>query len=157
MPASSAADDALGRAVLRRPKSRSPCANRSALREVQPPHRASPGRHVEPSSGTAPTPPPAGSRAQLARTYAERVAFVGLDSKDDRGDAQSFLDRFPVSYPSVFDASAAQARSIGGGLGWPTTFFYDHTGRQTLIHQGAYTSRAALQADVERYALAATS
>ena len=94
---------------------------------------------------------------QLARRYAERVAFVGLDSKDDRGDARSFLDGFPVSYPSVFDATAAEARSIGGGLGWPTTFFYDHTGRQTLIHRGAYTSRAALQADVERYALGATS
>jgi thiol-disulfide isomerase/thioredoxin len=94
---------------------------------------------------------------QLARTYAGRVAFVGLDSRDDRGDAQSFLHGFPVSYPSVFDASAAQARSIGGGLGWPTTFFYDHTGRQTLIHRGGYTSLAALQADVQRYALGAAS
>lgn len=90
---------------------------------------------------------------QLARTYGRRVAFVGLDSQDTRGDAQTFLRSFPVAYPSLYDPSAEQARSIGGGQGWPTTFYYDHTGRQTYVRQGGYTTLALLQADIRRYAL----
>ena len=64
---------------------------------------------------------------QLARTYVRQVAFVGLDSQDQRDDAEAFLRGFPVTYPSLFDPGADQARSIGGGQGWPTTFFYDRT------------------------------
>jgi thiol-disulfide isomerase/thioredoxin len=94
---------------------------------------------------------------QLARTYARRVAFVGLDSQDNRTDAVAFLRGFPVTYPSVYDGSAGQARSIGGGQGWPTTFFYDRTGRQTYVRQGGYTTLASLQADIRRYALGTTS
>jgi thiol-disulfide isomerase/thioredoxin len=94
---------------------------------------------------------------RLAHTYEKRVAFVGLDSQDNRGDAQAFLKAFPVTYSSIYDSSAAQARSIGGGQGWPTTFFYDRTGRQTYVRQGGYTSLELLRADIQRYALGATS
>jgi len=94
---------------------------------------------------------------QLAHTYRRQVAFVGLDSQDKRGDAESFLRSFPVTYPSLYDPGADQARSIGGGQGWPTTFFYDRTGRQTYVRQGGYTTLASLQADIERYALGTTS
>jgi thiol-disulfide isomerase/thioredoxin len=90
---------------------------------------------------------------RLADTLGRRVAFVGLDSQDARADAQSFLRSFPVSYPSIYDPSADQARSIGGGHGWPTTFYYDRTGRQTYVREGGYTSLALLAADVRRYAL----
>jgi thiol-disulfide isomerase/thioredoxin len=94
---------------------------------------------------------------QLAHTYERRVAFVGLDSQDSRGDAEAFLRGFPVTYPSLYDPSAAQARSIGGGQGWPTTFFYDRTGRQTYVRQGGYTSLESLRANIQRYALRTTS
>jgi len=90
---------------------------------------------------------------QLARTYGGQVAFVGLDSQDQRGDAQTFLRSFPVTYPSLFDPAADQARSIGGGQGWPTTFYYDRTGRQTFVKEGGYVTLALLQADIQRYAL----
>ena len=90
---------------------------------------------------------------RLARTFGRRVAFVGLDSQDKRGDAQSFLRSFPVGYPSIYDRDADQARSIGGGQGWPTTFYYDRTGRQTYVREGGYTSLALLAADIRRYAL----
>ncbi len=90
---------------------------------------------------------------RLAGTLGRRVAFVGLDSQDKRGDAQSFLRAFPVAYPTIFDPDAGQARSLGGGQGWPTTFYFDRTGRQTYVREGGYTSLALLQADVERYAL----
>jgi thiol-disulfide isomerase/thioredoxin len=90
---------------------------------------------------------------QLARAYGKQVAFVGLDSQDNRGDAQSFLARYPVSYPSIYDPSADETRSIGGGQAWPTTFFYDHTGRQVFARVGGYPTAALLQADIQRYAL----
>jgi thiol-disulfide isomerase/thioredoxin len=90
---------------------------------------------------------------RLARTFGRRVAFVGLDSQDKRGDAESFLRSFPVAYPSIYDPGADEARSIGGGQGWPTTFYYDRTGRQTYVREGGYTSLALLTADVRRYAL----
>jgi thiol-disulfide isomerase/thioredoxin len=90
---------------------------------------------------------------RLAQRYARQVAFVGLDSQDRRGDAEAFLRGFPVPYPSIYDPSAGEARSIGGGQGWPTTFFYDRTGRQTYVRQGGYTTLASLRADIQRYAL----
>jgi cytochrome c biogenesis protein CcmG, thiol:disulfide interchange protein DsbE len=90
---------------------------------------------------------------QLGRTFGRRVAFVGLDSQDDRGDADAFLRGFPVTYPSVYDPAAEQARSIGGGQGWPTTMYYDRTGRQTYVRQGGYVSLESLEADIRRYAL----
>jgi thiol-disulfide isomerase/thioredoxin len=90
---------------------------------------------------------------QLSRTYERRVAFLGLDSQDERGAAEAFLRQYPVNYPSVFDQSAGQALAIGAGRGWPTTLYYDRTGRQTFVHEGGYTSLAALDADVRRYAL----
>ena len=58
---------------------------------------------------------------QLSDKYKRRVAFVGLDSQDDRADAEVFLKQYPVNYPSVFDQSAAQAVELGAGRGWPTT------------------------------------
>jgi thiol-disulfide isomerase/thioredoxin len=87
--------------------------------------------------------------------YERQVAFLGLDAQDQRPEAVSFLHRFPVDYPSIFDESAAQSASLGGGQGWPTTFFFDHTGKETFLHQGAYPSQEQLDADIHRYALGA--
>jgi thiol-disulfide isomerase/thioredoxin len=78
---------------------------------------------------------------QHSQKYERRVAFLGLDSQDQRGAAEDFLKRYPVNYPSVFDQSAEQARALGAGQGWPTTLYYDRTGRQTYVHVGGYTSR----------------
>ncbi|MGD9736007.1 MAG: TlpA family protein disulfide reductase [Solirubrobacterales bacterium] len=94
---------------------------------------------------------------QVARTYGHRVAFVGLDSQDNRSDAEAFLRSFPVTYPSIYDASAGEARSLGAGQGWPTTIYYDRTGRKTYVREGGYTTLASLQADIRRYALGETS
>lgn len=91
---------------------------------------------------------------QLSKQFRGKVAFLGLDSQDDRGDAEEFLEQFPVGYPSIFDESASEAASIGGGQGWPTTIFYDRRGDRTYIRPGGYTSAATLRSDIERYALA---
>lgn len=89
----------------------------------------------------------------LARKYQDRVAFLGLDSQDSRDAAESFLDEYPVIYPSVYDESADQARSIGAGQGWPTTVFYDASGQRTFVFPGGYTTEATLEQDLRTYAL----
>jgi thiol-disulfide isomerase/thioredoxin len=91
--------------------------------------------------------------AELAERYENRVAFLGLNSRDERGAAEAFLDEHPVSYPSVFDEDGEQARSIGAGASWPTTVFFDASGAAVLIRQGGYVDAAALEADIRRYAL----
>ncbi len=89
----------------------------------------------------------------LSRAYDGKVAFLGLDSNDNPGDAESFLKQFPIPYPSINDPDAAQARSVGAGLGWPTTIFYDANGKRRFVRQGGYTSQGSLDADIRAYAL----
>jgi thiol-disulfide isomerase/thioredoxin len=91
--------------------------------------------------------------AKLAQLYRDRVAFLGLNSRDDRTAAEAFLDEHPVGYPSVFDERGKQARSIGAGASWPTTVFFNADGAAVFIRQGGYVDAAALEADVRRYAL----
>jgi thiol-disulfide isomerase/thioredoxin len=90
---------------------------------------------------------------QLAGRYRERVAFLGLNSRDDRSAAEAFLRENPLGFPSVFDENAAQARSIGAGASWPTTVFFDARGDAVLIKQGGYADVQQLEADIRRYAL----
>jgi cytochrome c biogenesis protein CcmG/thiol:disulfide interchange protein DsbE len=85
--------------------------------------------------------------------YGKQVAFVGLDSKDNDGDAATFLRHFPVPYPSYVDRKARVAQKLEIGQYYPTTMFFDAGGKMQYIHQGPYTSDAAFAADVERYAL----
>ena len=89
---------------------------------------------------------------QAGRQDANKVAFVGLDSQDSRSNAEAFLRQFPVDYPSVFDPSARQAQSLGGGQGWPTTIFLNAEHQITYVHEGAYPTLQALQQDIDRYA-----
>jgi cytochrome c biogenesis protein CcmG, thiol:disulfide interchange protein DsbE len=91
---------------------------------------------------------------KLARQYADRVAFVGLDSQDDRGAAEDFLKQYPVPYPSIYDPSASEAASIGAGQGWPTTVFIGKRGASTHIRPGGYATQQQLRADIQQYALA---
>lgn len=91
--------------------------------------------------------------ARLAERYEGRVAFVGLNSRDDRGAAEQFLSEHPVSYPSVFDEHAEQARSIGAGVGWPTTVFVDRSGEVVFIRRGGYADATALETDIRAHAL----
>jgi cytochrome c biogenesis protein CcmG/thiol:disulfide interchange protein DsbE len=81
------------------------------------------------------------------------VAFVGLDSADNRGDAARFLREFPVSYPSYVDPSGQLGTATTKSTFFPVTVFYDRAGHQSFIHQGEYTTVAQLDVDVKRYAL----
>jgi thiol-disulfide isomerase/thioredoxin len=79
------------------------------------------------------------------------VAFLGVDSNDNDGDATEFLEEFPVSFPSYTDPSLKIAAELGSQV-FPATTFYDSEGKRAYIHQGAYASEDKLVEDIERYA-----
>jgi thiol-disulfide isomerase/thioredoxin len=91
----------------------------------------------------------------LGVKYGKRVAFVGLNAGDNRGDAQKFIRRFPISYPSYEDPDEKIARAIRAPANYPITVFYDRKGEIVFVHQGGYPNEAKLDEDIRRYALGA--
>jgi cytochrome c biogenesis protein CcmG/thiol:disulfide interchange protein DsbE len=85
--------------------------------------------------------------------YGKQVAFLGLDSQDNDADASKFLARFPVPYPSLVDRNSRIAQDLGIAKFFPTTVFYDASGKQQYVHDGPYTSDDGFAADIKRYAL----
>lgn len=88
-----------------------------------------------------------------AAKHGARVAFLGVDSRDSRSEAQAFLEKLPTPFPHYFDPDADIARVFKGGRAWPTTAFYDADGKLAYTHVGAYSDERQLEADIRRYAL----
>ena len=84
----------------------------------------------------------------------KRVAFLGIDSLDNRESALRFLREHPVPYPSYEDPRDTLAQSLDAGRYSPVTIYMDRKGRSRYVHYGEYHSRADLAADIRRYALA---
>jgi cytochrome c biogenesis protein CcmG, thiol:disulfide interchange protein DsbE len=82
----------------------------------------------------------------------KRVAFMGVDSMDNDGDAAAFLHRYPLPYPSYKDGDGKVSQVFNGVGPLPKTVFYDATGKLKYIHVGQYPSEAALRRDISRYA-----
>ena len=85
--------------------------------------------------------------------YGKRVAFVGVDGNDNRGDAAKFLKQYPVPYPSYEDPSGQIAQVLNATIAFPSTVFYDRDGKLAYLHQGQYLTGAKLEQDIQRYAL----
>jgi len=88
---------------------------------------------------------------KAALRAAKTTAFVGVDSTDNEDDARTFLDEFPLPYPSYKDPDLKVARVFNGVGAFPTTAFYDRRGKVAYVHQGPYHSPEELLADVRRY------
>ena len=84
--------------------------------------------------------------------YGKRVAFLGVNTMDNRGDAKSFLEDYPVPYPSYEDRNGTIAQ-LFQGTAFPSTAFYDRTGKLAFLHQGQYLTGKQLDEDIRRYAL----
>jgi thiol-disulfide isomerase/thioredoxin len=91
---------------------------------------------------------------QVSLDYGRRVAFLGVDLKDNRERAARLLRRIPVTYPSVEDPDGRIFQDYEL-VGTPSTIFYDARGKQTFVHQGPYQDRKSLEEDLQRYALRA--
>lgn len=89
---------------------------------------------------------------RIAVRDGRRVAFLGVDVRDDDARAGAFLREHWVPYPSYVDRKEAIARAIGVRAGLPTTVFYDANGKVAFVHQGPYRQESDLRADIERYA-----
>jgi thiol-disulfide isomerase/thioredoxin len=84
--------------------------------------------------------------------WGKRVAFLGVDSKDNRESAKKLLSDIPVTYPSFDDGNAKIWNSLHLAYA-PSTVYYNAAGKRTYLHQGQYLDRAQLDADIKRYAL----
>ncbi len=87
---------------------------------------------------------------QQATKRGKEIAFLGVDSDDNRAEATTFLRDTPVPFPSYEDPDSRIADEYARG-GFPTTVFIDERGRTAFIHQGQYRSEADLAADIDRY------
>jgi cytochrome c biogenesis protein CcmG, thiol:disulfide interchange protein DsbE len=83
---------------------------------------------------------------------AKSVAFVGVNSDDNDGDAKDFLRDYPVPFPSYTDPRLEVAAVFNGVQAFPTTAFYDSKGELAFVHQGNYATEAKLAEDIEQYA-----
>lgn len=81
-----------------------------------------------------------------------RVAFLGVNSGDNRDAARALSARFPMPYPSFEDPRQSVAGRFGA-RGLPATAFYDARGKLVLVHQGVFASEAKLAEEIERYAI----
>ena len=82
----------------------------------------------------------------------KQVAFVGVDMKDNREAAATFLRKIPVTYPS-YDDPSGEVYNSEKLVGVPSTLFFDAKGKQRFVHQGPYFQRADLVDDIRKYAL----
>jgi cytochrome oxidase Cu insertion factor (SCO1/SenC/PrrC family)/thiol-disulfide isomerase/thioredoxin len=93
--------------------------------------------------------------ARASTRFGTEVAFLGLNVSDETGSAERFLHQHPVSYPSYRDPGSAIASSFGTAQALPITIYLTRNGDTAHIHIGYYVSQAALESDIERYALTA--
>src|SRR6185503_19627574 len=88
----------------------------------------------------------------LAEKRGGQIAFLGVNSNDSDGAAKQFLSELPLPYPSYSDPDLNIAQSLGGPpQAFPTTTFYDRTGKQVFNHPGVYANEQDLVADINRY------
>jgi len=76
----------------------------------------------------------------MAKRYAGRVVFLGMDIQDLKSSARRFLGRYHVNYVSVRDGSDSVYTAYGL-TGVPETFFLDRRGKAIGHSVGAVSKR----------------
>jgi cytochrome c biogenesis protein CcmG, thiol:disulfide interchange protein DsbE len=88
----------------------------------------------------------------LAEKRGGQIAFLGVNSNDSDGSAETFLSELPLPYPSYTDPKLDMAQDLGGPpQAFPTTSFYDRSGKLVYTHAGPYQDEGDLVADVNRF------
>ena len=72
---------------------------------------------------------------EMSEAVQDRIAFVGVNHQDSRGDAIAFLDETGVRFPAAYDPEGATATAYGL-YGMPTTIFISPDGRILERHRG---------------------
>ena len=81
-----------------------------------------------------------------------QVVFLGVNSNDNRGDAEDFLKEEPVPYKHFEDPKLEIAAAFHAVQAFPSTAFYDSKGKLAFVHQGGYANEKDLSEDIGRYA-----
>lgn len=87
---------------------------------------------------------------QVATERGKEVAFLGLNAEDKRPAAEQFLGERPLPYPSYEDSDEAIAKELKAPKYFPMTVFVAPDGER-FTKAGEYTSRAELEADIDKY------
>ena len=90
-------------------------------------------------------------RDQAKKRKGEVVLF-GVNSNDNRGDAEDFLKEEPVPYKHFEDPKLEIAAAFNAVQAFPSTAFYDSNGKLAFVHQGGYSNEDDLAKDIDRYA-----
>jgi cytochrome c biogenesis protein CcmG, thiol:disulfide interchange protein DsbE len=88
---------------------------------------------------------------EVATDRGKELAFLGVNAEDKRPAAEQFLSERPLPYPSYEDPDEHIARELEASKFFPMTVFVDARGKTAFIKAGEYTSRAELEADIDRY------
>lgn len=83
------------------------------------------------------------------RSLGDRVAFIGIDTKDNHDDGVAFLEKVGVDYTTGFDLPGGVAERFGL-IGMPTTVLVAPDGKVVYRHTGGL-SQAQLDGLVRRY------
>jgi thiol-disulfide isomerase/thioredoxin len=89
---------------------------------------------------------------QQASKHGDEVAFLGINSQDSDDAALTFLEEFPLPYPSYSDPELEIAETLDAEIEFPSTIFFNAEGEQVYVQRGGYADEADLAADIERYA-----
>jgi cytochrome c biogenesis protein CcmG/thiol:disulfide interchange protein DsbE len=90
--------------------------------------------------------------ADVAESRRGEIAFVGVNSSDNDGDARKFLSEYPVPFPQFKDPDLEIAASFNAVQAFPATAFYDKAGELAYVHQGQYLKERDLVEDIDKYA-----
>lgn len=86
----------------------------------------------------------------LWQRYGPRgVVFVGINTRDTRADARSFVEEFGVTFPSIFDPYAKIAYRFRV-IFLPVTYVLDKQGRIAATVVGAIADPLVLESVLER-------
>ena len=78
----------------------------------------------------------------LAEKRGGQIAFLGVNSNDSESAASQFLTELPLPYPSYSDPDLNIAQDLGGpSQAFPTTAFYDRSGKRVFSHPGRLPGR----------------
>ena len=87
-----------------------------------------------------------------AKELKGKVVFIGVNSNDNRGDAEQFLKEEPVPFKHFEDPKLEIAATFNAVQAWPSTAFYDSKGKLEFVHQGPFRSERELAEAIDRYA-----
>lgn len=81
-----------------------------------------------------------------------QVVFIGVNSQDNRKDAEDFLKEEPVPFKHFSDPKLEIAASFNAVQAFPSTAFYGSDGKLEFVHQGPYRTEQELSEAIDRYA-----